>query len=148
MVKRKLSLWCILNLATISCICCLDDSSLIFVHTEDTAEFSLLSFSCSLFILTHGLCSRSIMNYLLFSFAAAWKAEKFLSEVKIPALIALNSTLLIPWSSAASPDAVLNLLKELQVGPELQPLLMLKNHCGSLLHCGSSFPVTSLSGLQ
>lgn len=84
------------------CTWCLDNSSSVFVHTEDTAEFSFmfLSFPRFLFILTNGLCSQSIMNYLVFSFTAA---EKFLSEVKIPALIALNWTLLISWSSAASP---------------------------------------------
>lgn len=85
-----------------SCTCCLNDSSLIFVHTEDNADFSFLSFPS--FILTNGLWSWSIMNYLVFSSAAAEKAEEFLSEVKIPALIALNSALLMSWSSAASAD--------------------------------------------
>lgn len=106
MVKRKLCLWYILSLAMVSCTWCLDNSSLMFVHTEDIAEFPFmfLSFPCFLFILRNGLCSQSIMNYLvLFSFAAAQKTKMFLSELKIPALIALNSRLLISWSSAASP---------------------------------------------
>lgn len=86
----------------LSCTCCLDDS-LIFVHTEDNAllSFMFLSFPRCLFILKNGLCSQSIMNYLVFSFAAA---QKLLSEMKVPAVIALNSTLLLSWSSAASPD--------------------------------------------
>lgn len=89
-----------------------------------------LSFPRFLFTLTNALCRQNIMISLVFSFAAAQKAEKFLSEVKIPALIALNSTLLISWSSAASPDGCPELLKELQVGAELQPLVMLKIHWG------------------
>lgn len=88
----------------LSCTCCLDDS-LIFVHTEDNAplSFMFLSFPRCLFILTNGLCSQSIMNYLVFSFAAA---QKLLPEMKVPAVIALNSTLLLSWSSAASPDGL------------------------------------------